>query len=387
MKKILFISLITLVVSACSNNKNVDTQKLIDSKDLQSIKSHREKLQLDYEKLGAEIQKLDEAIGNLDTLKKYPLVKTMVLKDSSFTHFIEIKGSIDTKENIVITPEFSGVLSQINVKAGQKVNKGQILARIDDGGLSAQVSQAETQLALMKTTFDRQKNLWDQKIGSEIQFLQAKTNWESQQKNVSYLKSQLAKTVVTAPFSGTIDEVITEKGQVVSPQSQLFRIVNLRDMYVKADVPESYLGKLKNGANVEVYLNAIGKTYVGKVRQIGNFINPNNRTFNIEIAIPNQDDLLRPNQVAILKIEDYTNPKAVLIPENILGEAADGSRFVYVVKNKDAKNNAVSEMVTIEIGNTSGAFVEIKKGLESGIEVITEGSRSIRNNAKVTIIE
>ncbi len=387
MKKTSYIALLVFITFSCADKKNGDTQTIIDSNNLQTIKQHRDKLQLDYEKLGQTIQKLDEAIGNLDTLKKYPLVQSLVLKDSSFTHFIEIKGNVDTKENIVITPEFSGTLTQIYVKAGQKVNKGELLARIDDGGLAAQVAQAETLLALTKTTFERQKNLWEQKIGSEIQYLQAKTNWESQQKNVTYLQMQLAKTRVKAPFSGTIDEVITEKGQVVSPQSQLFRIVNLRSMYVKADVPESYLGKLKNGAAVEVFLNAIGKTYVGKVRQVGNFINPNNRTFTIEIALPNQNNELRPNQVAVLKVEDYTNPKAIIVPENILGEAADGSRFVYVVKNKDSKNNAMAERVTVEIGNTTGPFVEIKKGLVSGTEVITEGSRSLRDNAKVTLID
>jgi membrane fusion protein, multidrug efflux system len=165
-----------------------------------------------------------------------------------FTHYIEIQGNVDTKENIVISPEYSGILTQLYVKAGQKVSKGQVLARIDDGGLSSSLAQAETQLALAKTTFERQKNLWDQKIGSEIQFLQAKTSLESQQKVVAQIKSQLNKTNVVAPFSGTIDEVMTERGKVVAPGMNLFRIVNLSNMYVTANVPENYIPQLKLGA-------------------------------------------------------------------------------------------------------------------------------------------
>ncbi|MFN3640210.1 MAG: efflux RND transporter periplasmic adaptor subunit, partial [Flavobacterium sp.] len=320
----LLLTILSLMIFACSGEKS-NTEDIIKTNDLDKIKKHREVVHADYEKLMGELTKLDAAIGELDTLQKFPLVKTLKLKDTTFTHYIEINGNVDTKENIIITPEYSGVLSQVNVKAGQKVSKGQVLARVDDGGMSSNLAQAETQLALLKTTFERQKNLWEQKIGSEIQYLQAKTSWESQQKVVAQLKSQLSKTLVIAPFTGTIDEVITEKGQVVNPQSQLFRIVSLKDMYVHAQVPENYLGKLKIGAIVEVKIPALGKSLNGKVRQIGSYINPNNRSFSIEIALPNQDELLRPNQVAVLKIEDYTNLNAILVPEFVLGEAADAS--------------------------------------------------------------
>ena len=309
------------------------------------------------------------------------------MKDTLFTHYIEIQGNVDTKENIMISPEYSGILTQVNVKAGQRVSKGQVLARIDDGGMSSQLAQAETQLALAKTTFEKQKNLWDQKIGSEIQYLQAKTSMESQQKMVAQIKSQLNKTVVTAPFSGTIDDVLIEKGKVVAPGMELFRIVNLTNMYVTANVPENYIGQLKVGAVVDVYLNSLGKNYKGKVRQIGNYINPNNRTFGIEIALPNPDNLLRPNQVAVLKIEDYKNQKAILLPENIIKETADGSKIIYVIDKVDSKNNAKATQKTIEIGYTSGAFVEVKAGLQVGEIVITEGGKALKDGQMVEVIK
>lgn len=388
MKKIISISVLSILLFACSGgNDKVNIDEVIESKDLAKIKSSREIVHKEYEKMVADLAKLDKAIAELDKNKKNPLVQTITLKDTLFTHYIEIQGNVDTKDNIMISPEYSGILTQMNIKSGQRVTKGQVLARIDDGGLGSQLAQAETQLALAKTTYDKQKNLWDQKIGSEIQYLQAKTSMESQQKMVAQLKSQLSKTIITAPFNGTIDEVLTEKGKVVAPGMNLFRIVNLSNMYVTANVPENYIGQLKLGAVVDVHLNSLGKSYKGKVRQIGNYINPNNRTFGIEIALPNPDNLLRPNQVAVLKIEDYKNPKALLLPENILGETADGSKVIYVIDKVDSKNNAKATRKTIEIGYTSGAFVEVKSGLQAGEIVITEGGKALKDGQTVEVIK
>lgn len=384
MKKIISLTLIALTFYSCGDKSTKNVEDVIATQDLIQIKEKREQIHADYEKLAAQMATLDAEIIKLDNTKRYPLVSTLTVKDSAFTHYIEVQGNIETKENIMISPEYSGVLTQLNVKAGQRVSKGQVLARIDDGGMSAQLAQAENKLALDKTTFDRQKNLWDQKIGSEIQYLQTQTAYQSQQKMVKQMQAQLAKTVVRAPFSGTIDEVIVERGQVVAPGQALFRIVNLGNMYVTANVPENYLSKLKLGASVEVYLNAIGKTYKGKVRQVGTYINPNNRTLSIEIAVPNPDNLLRPNQVAVLKIEDYINKNALLIPENIMTENAAKEKIVYVVS--EGKETKVAQRI-IEIGYTSGAMVEVKSGLKPGETIVTEGAKTLTDGANVEIIK
>jgi RND family efflux transporter MFP subunit len=387
MKKILALTVLSLLLIGCSgSNKNEDVDAVIKSKDLNKIKTSREIVHKEYEQIASKLAKLDQAIADLDPNKKIPLVRTIIVKDSIFKHYIEIQGNVETKENIMISPEYSGVLTQLNVAAGQRVSKGQVLARIDDGGMSSQLAQAETQLALAKTTFEKQKNLWDQKIGSEIQFLQAKTSMESQQKAVAQIKSQLNKTLVLAPFSGTIDNVLIEKGKVVAPGMDLFRIVNLNNMYVTANVPENYIEQLKLGALVAVNMSSIGKTYQGKVRQIGNYINPNNRTFSIEIALPNPDNLLRPNQVAILKIEDYTNPKAIILPENIIQETANGSKIVYVIDKTKGTKNAIATQKTIEIGYVSGANIEVKSGLKPGETVITDGAKALKDGAEVEVI-
>ena len=386
MKKILYISLLGLLITSCGgDSKTASVDKAIESKDLTTIKTTRAEIQKQYDAIAAELAKLDLAIAELDTLKKSALVTTAIVNDTIFTHYINIQGNVDTKQNLIIYPEYSGVLSQVYVKSGQKVNKGQILARIDDGGLSNQLAQMETQATLAKTTFERQKNLWDKKIGSEIQFLQAKTNYEAQMKAVAQMRAQLGKTIVKAPFSGVIDEVITEKGQVVGPGQQLMRIVNLSDMYVSANVPESFIGKIKNGAIVDVEVKSTGKTYKGKVRQIGNYINPNNRNFSIEVAVPNSDNLLRPNQVAVLKIEDYKKANAILVPESIVTENAVGEKIIYTVDTSGKEPKAIKK--TIVVGLTSGANIEVKSGLNKGEQIIIEGARSVQNGDVVEIIK
>lgn len=386
MRKILYISLLGLLITSCGgDSKTASVDKAIASKDLTTIKASRVEIQKQYDAIGAELAKLDLAIAELDTLKKSALVTTAIVNDTIFTHYIDIQGNVDTKQNLIIYPEYSGVLTQVNVKSGQKVNKGQILARIDDGGLSNQLSQMETQATLAKTTFERQKNLWDKKIGSEIQFLQAKTNYEAQMKAVAQMRAQLGKTIVKAPFSGVIDEVITEKGQVVGPGQQLMRIVNLSDMYVSANVPESFIGKIKVGAIVDVQVKSTGKTYKGKVRQIGNYINPNNRNFSIEVAVPNSDNLLRPNQVAVLKIEDYKKANAILVPESIVTENAVGEKIIYTVDTSGKEPKAIKK--TIVVGLTSGANIEVKSGLSKGEQIIIEGARSVQNGDVVEIIK
>ena len=272
------------------------------------------------------------------------------------------------------------------VKNGQKVTKGQLLARIDDGGMGQQLAQMQIQSELAKTTFERQERLWKQKIGSEIQYLQAKSNFEGQQRAVNQMEIQVAKTGVRAPFSGTIDNVITEQGSVVSPgQTPLLRIVNLRNMYIKTDVPETYISSVTKGQQVYVSFPVLGKSLDAQIRQAGNFINPNNRTFKIEIDVPNTDNLIKPNLTARLRINDYTNENALLIPQNIISENAQGEQYIYVLKNID-NNKAQAQKVIIKTGETQGDVIEVLEGLNDGDQIINEGARSVEDGQSVRII-
>ena len=377
MKKTIIISVLSILLFSCGKNEdNTNIDSLIASKNLVSIKAKRAELQ-------TQLTKLDDAIALLDIKKsEEALVSVSVVKDTVFSHYLEVQGNVDTKENLIIYPQFSGILNTVNVIAGQKVSKGQLLGTIDDGGLSQQLAQMETQMALAKTTFERQKRLWDQKIGSEIQYLQAQTNMISQQKAVSQMKSQLAKTRIIAPFSGVIDELITEKGQVVGPGQGLMRIVNLNNMFVSTAVPESYIGKLKVGTVVNVYLASLGKTYVGKIRQVASNINPNNRSFGIEVSIPNTENLLRPNQVAKLKIIDYTNANAVVVPSNVIQVDGNGDQFVFEATSIKDKTG-IAKKVIVKVGKTSENFTEILSGLEPKTIVVSDGVNTVSDGMKL----
>jgi len=386
MKRITTLILIALILVSCGNKNQKSVDDVIASKDLTQIREKKAALDEQYNALGEQIQQLTESIKELDPQEKIPLITTFTVKDTLFNHYVELQGNVTTKENIVIYPEFSGVLQQVFVKEGQKVSKGQSLAKIDDGGLSQQVSQLEIQTELAKTTYDRQKRLWDQKIGSEIQFLQAKTNYEAQQKAVNQIKEQIGKTIVRAPFSGTIDDVLTDQGTVVAPgQSQLFRLVSLKNMYVETDVPERYVANITPGKNVELSFPILGKTMQAKVRQTGDFINPANRTFKVEVTVPEKDKTIKPNLTAKLKINDYTNPKAILIPQSIISENAQGDQYVYTVTDK-AENTATAKRTLITTGKTQGDKIEVLSGLENEAELIDKGARSVRDNQTVKIL-
>ena len=377
MKKTIIISVLSILLFSCGKKEeNTNIDSLIASKNLVSIKAKRAELQ-------TQITKLDDAIALLDVKKQEEaLVSVMAVKDTVFSHYLEVQGNVNTKENLIIYPQFSGILNTLNVIAGQNVSKGQLLGTIDDGGLSQQLAQMETQMALAKTTFERQKRLWDQKIGSEIQYLQAQTNMISQQKAVSQMKAQLAKTKIIAPFSGVIDEVIAEKGQVVGPGQGLMRIVNLNNMYVSTAVPESYIGKLKVGTVVNVYLTSLGKTYVGKIRQVANNINPNNRSFGIEVSVPNTENVLRPNQVAKLKIIDYTNANAVVVPSNVIQVDGNGDQFVFEATSIKEKTG-IAKKVIVKVGKTSENFTEILSGLEPNTIVVSDGVNTVSEGMKL----
>nr|WP_298657580.1 efflux RND transporter periplasmic adaptor subunit [uncultured Flavobacterium sp.] len=372
MKKIV-LTLAALVVLSCGQKS---TDDLIKEKNKTELNKRKSALQ-------AELSKIETALAGEKAPETASLVSLLTLKDTVFNHYLEIQGSVETKENILIQPEFSGTLVTLNVKAGQRVAKGQVLGKIDDAGMGQQLASIENQYALAKTTYERQKNLWDKKIGSEIQFLQAQTQMISAQKAVAQMRAQVAKTVIRAPFSGTIDEVFVERGQVVAPNPQgLMRIVNLANMYVQTTVPETYIGKLKPGTLVDVYLTSLGKTYKGKVRQVGSFINPNNRSFGIEVSLPNPDNLLRPNQVAKLKIIDYTITNAIVVPTNVVQEDAAHNKFVYVATQvKD--NKAIAKKVLVKVGKSSDNVTEILSGLAANDVIITEGANSIADGMKL----
>ena len=386
MKNIIPLLIMAFFLVSCGSGDKQSVDAVIESQNLSSIRAKKTELVAEQNLIKQEIKKLDIVIEQLDEGKKVPLITTFNLEETDFKHFLELQGNVTTKNLLMIYPEFSGVLTNVYVVEGQKVRKGEILAKIDDGGLSQQLAQLKIQAELAKTTFERQQRLWDQKIGSEMQYLQAKSNYEAQDQAIAQLEQQVAKTIVRAPFSGTIDDVLTEQGSVVMPgQTQLLRIVNLDNMYIVTDVPEKYIANITRNKKVEVEFPVLGKKMDSKVRQVGDFINPNNRTFKVEISVPNKERSIKPNLTAKLRINDYSNEKALLIPQGIISENASGEQYIYIVTNKE-NNEAIAEKKIIETGLTQEGFIEVINGLEAGNEIIQEGARSVNDGQKVKII-
>ncbi|GGZ74742.1 efflux RND transporter periplasmic adaptor subunit [Algibacter mikhailovii] len=387
MKTIYTLVLTTLLLTSCGSESKKSIEDIIATNDLELIRKRKSELDAKNNEIVAQIKQLEKTIRTLNPQAKIPLITTIKAKNSEFKHFAELQGSVSTKQNLVIHPEFAGILNEVYVKEGQKVKRGELLAKIDDGGLSQQLSQLKIQTELAKTTFERQDRLWKQKIGSEIQYLQAKAAYEAQLQASNQLEQQVAKTEVRAPFSGTIDDVITDQGSVVSPgQSELFRIVNLDNMYIETEVPERYVSDITKGKKVKVYFPVLGKEIDTEVRQAGNFINPANRTFKVEIAIPNKDKSIKPNLTARLKINDYSNDQAILIPQSIISENALGQQYVYTITDK-VDNKAKVKRVIIETGKTQGDNIEVVSGIHDNDEIINEGARSVKEGQEVKILE
>lgn len=387
MKKIISILLIGFIIVSCGGDKKNSTASVIEKGDLKQLREKRAELVTQADALSKEIELIDNAIGKLDDNHKLALISTFTVKDTIFNHYLELQADVQTKENIVLNAEFGGTLQQVYVTEGQKVSKGQTLAKIDDGGLSQQLAQLEIQANLAKTTFERQQNLWNQKIGSEIQYLQAKSNYEAQAKAVSQMKSQLAKTIVKAPFSGTIDDVITEKGSTVAPGTPIVRIVNLGNMYLEAEVPEKYTKSITKGSDVIVEFPILGESLESKITQASSYINPGNRSFNIQIQVPNKNGQIKPNLTAKIKIKDYTNPKVTTVPLSIISENAEGEQYLYVVENISKDNLATAKKVIVKTGKSQGNFVEILEGIKDGDQIVKEGARSVKDGQKVSIIK
>ena len=387
MKNIISILTVSLLLTACGgNNKEASLESILNSGDSKSISEKRQTLVDEQQEIMNQLKQIDAKLAQINPDKNVPLITTFKAKTKVFNHFVDLQGNVTTKQNLVLTSEMPGILKRVNVKAGDKVRKGQILAVVDDGGMSQQRAQLAIQTDLAKTTFERQKRLWDQKIGSEIQFLQAQSTYKSQKEALNQIDVQLAKTKIKAPFSGEIDEVITEQGNVVGAgQTAIIRIVNLNDMYIETDVPERYLANVKKGSKVSVFFPVLGETVEAKVRQTANFINPANRTFKVEIEVPKTKNQIKPNLTAQLKINDYTNTEALLIPQNIISENAKGEQYVYTILEKDGKQ--IAKQTIIETGKTQGDVIEVLKGLSNNAQIIQEGARSVKDGQAVKIIE
>jgi RND family efflux transporter MFP subunit len=285
---------------------------------------------------------------------------------------------------VLIYPEFAGRLITLKVVEGQNVKKGNLLALIDDAGITDQLDQMILQLNLAKTTFERTQRLWDQKIGSEMMYLEAKTRYKAAQKQVSQIKQQLAKTKIYAPFNGVIDEIQARLGSNLIPGvTPVLRIVNLNTMFAESDVPENYLSNITKGSKAKVSIPALNQIQNTEIHQTGNFITPSNRTFRVEARLENPEGLIKPNLNARLSVMDYFNPEAIMIPLRVVREDAKNQPYVFVLSKPEKDNGFTTEQRMVTLGKTKEEMVEIIDGLTTGELVVEEGVSLLVTNQKV----
>ena len=385
MKKIIYTLGISFLLISCSQEM-ADTSNTngVEGVNLEELNTQKANYAQQINDLKLEIEKINSAIDALGSSEKRTLITAFITEKQSFEHQIEIQANIKTRQNVLIYPEFSGRLIALKVVEGQNVKKGNLLALIDDAGLTDQLDQMILQLNLAKTTFERTQRLWDQKIGSEMMYLEAKTRYKAAQKQVSQIKQQLAKTKIYAPFNGIIDEIQARLGSNLIPGiTPVLRIVNLNTMFAESDVPENYLSNITKGSKAKVSIPALNQIQNTEIHQTGNFITPSNRTFRVEARLENPEGLIKPNLNARLSVMDYFNPEAIMIPLRVVREDAKNQPYVFVLSKPEKDNGFTTEQRMVTLGKSKGEMIEIIEGLNTGELVVEEGVSLLVTNQKV----
>lgn len=372
MKKILFVLTAALILSACSNTK--EEEEASKREKLQQLKQQAHTIEQQIVTLEKELSATQE--------KELVKIKTETLALQKFEHFIEVTGTVEADEDVNVAPETSGIVEEILVTEGQNVKKGQVLARLNTDVLERSVDELQVQLDLATTNYERQKNLWDQNIGSEMEFLQAKNNKESLEKRIESLQTQMKLAEIKSPANGVVDVVYQKKGNIGNPQTPFAKVVNISNLKIYGDVSESYLTKVHEGDHVQVRFPALNYEVDAKIAQIGNVIDPNNRTFRIRINMSNPDKTIKPNLVTILRLRDYVNEKAIIVPALFVKEDFTG-HYTYIVEKKGA--DAFAKKVYVTPGVTDNNLTEIVKGLNEGMLVVSEGYNQIVDGTAVQL--
>jgi len=367
MKKILSIILIALL-AACSGT----TDKKAKEQQLAEYKQQLTQLKKKISKLEKELAK--ESGTNVINVYVSPI------KLTEFRHYVDVSGNVNADKNIVVSPETGGNIVSINVKEGDKVRKGQILGRLNTRMIERTIKEVQIKYDLAVTTFKRRKNLWDQSIGSEMEYLQAKSQKESLEQKLESLKAQLDMALIKSPINGVVDEVIQKTGEMAGPQLPFARIVNLEKLYITADVSEMYLPKIHKGDEVEIEFPIIKKSILKKIFRVSNVIDPSSRTFRVRVNLNNEDNEIKPNMMAILKLLIYSNDNAIVVPSILIKKDFTGE-FIFIAVQEDGKWYARKRYLVTGIKNNNQTVV--LEGLKAGDSLITKGYGQVVDGSEI----
>ena len=338
-------------------------------------KAKLEKLKKEHNQISDQIAILEK---ELNTADKTPatIVSVQPLTVQPFDHYIEVQGRIDGNENIGVSPRTAGVVTRVIVKEGDYVKKGKVLAELDADVLKRNLSDLQSQLSFVTDLYEKQKALWDQKIGSEVQYLTAKNNKESIENKIASLKDQISMSSITAPIDGTVEDIPIKVGQLAVAGVPAFRVINFARAKAVADVGEAYSSKIKTGDQVKIFLPDFNDELQQNVTFASKYINPTNRTFIVEVELPPSAKMVyRANMIAVIRIKDYTNPSTIAVSENYIQSSKNEGLFIYIAVDENGKK--VARKTFVKTGVTYNGLTEILSGLKEGDKMITAGFKDL----------
>ena len=345
-------------------------------------KAKLEKLKKDRDRITAEITALEKEVDPKSNVQ-VTIVSIQPLSKQVFDHYIEVQGRIDGNENIGVSPRTPGVVIKILVKEGDFVKRGQVLAELDADVLKRNLADLQNQLSFVSELYDKQKALWDQKIGSEVQYLTAKNNKESVENKIASLKDQINMSNITSPVDGTVEDIPLKVGQMASAGATAFRVINFSKAKAVADVGEAYSAKIKTGDQVKIFLPDFNTEFQQNVTFASKYINPTNRTFTVEVELPSANIVYRANMIAVIRIKDYFNPSTIAIPQNYIQSSKDQGTYAFIEKDENGKKTA--HKVFIKTGVPYNGLTEILSGLKEGDNLITAGFKDLYDGQIIDI--
>lgn len=371
--------LLLVLAVACGSTGGGEDDLAGKQKELDKSRKELADLKQKIAKLEEEIKEMNG--GETDVVRKPVRIDTISL--TNYQHPVEIQGTVESKGNITVSAEAGGVLKSIPVDEGQQVSKGQLIAKLDDAILQNSLKELQKAYELAEVTFNKQKNLWEQNIGSEIDFLRAKNQKESLEQQIITVESRIAQSQVRAPISGTVDELFVNEGELVSPGRPVIRLVDTRNVEITADVSEKYLGVFKRGDSVSVRFPAVGETLKGNIKAVGNVINEANRTFKLTIDLAGQRPWLKPNLLAMITAHDKEYHQALVVPTRLLHQQLNG-QYIYIAEEVDSVWQAVKRPV--KLVQSYPDVTVIKSGIEPGQLLITQGYSNISEGERLEVI-
>ena len=344
---------------------------------MEKLKEERKTIVTELSTLQTRLDELDEQIAELDTttIKEVKKVSAITINEEVFEHYFEIQGSVKADKNVIVVPEVGGLISEISAREGEKILKGSIIARINSDLVSSNMKELEEQRDLAKYMYDKQQSLFDKGVGTELALKQTEGQFKTLEQTIKSLQTQQGKFVVRAPFDGYVEQVFPVQGEMAGPASPIIRLIALDKMSVKADISESYLRGINMNSSAQLRFPSLDlDPIVGlKLKRIGKFVNPVNRTITVEIDVPNKAEGIVPNLMSVLRIRDYVDSTALAVPTSVIRRDIE-IPSVYIIKNGKAVRTEVV------LGRSSGDYTVIESGISNGDKLVEKGLRGLKKD-------